>query len=84
MLQHYCIEPATIEARVPYDADRLDSLGASGIMRWAMTMKRGRWPEIRTYHPEDPIALWREPDRQRYQLDSFFAKLLKLEETMKT
>ena len=38
----------------------------------------------RTYHPEDPIALWREPDRQRYQLDSFFAKLLKLEETMKT
>ena len=73
-----------MEARVPYDADRLDSLGASGMMRWAITMKRGRGPEIRTYHPEDPIALWREPDRQRYQLDSFFAKLLKLEETMKT
>ena len=69
-----------MEARVPYDADRLDSLGASGIMHWAITMKRGRWPEIRTYHP----ALWREPDRQRYQLDRFFAKLLKLEETMKT
>jgi uncharacterized protein len=69
---------------VPYDADGLDSLGASGMMRRAMTMKRGRWPEIRTYHPEDPIALWREPDRQRYQLDRFFTKLLKLEETMKT
>jgi uncharacterized protein len=73
-----------MEERVPYDADRLDSLGASGIMHWAITMKRGRWPEMRTYHPEDPIALWQEPDRQRYQLDSFFAKLLKLEETMKT
>ena len=53
-------------------------------MRWAITMKRVRWPEMRTYHPEDPIALWREPDGQRYQLDSFFTKLLKLEETMKT
>src|SRR5690349_18958729 len=38
------IEPATLEARVLSDADRLDSLGASGVMRWAMTMKRGRWP----------------------------------------
>jgi uncharacterized protein len=84
VLQHFGSEPAILEARVPYDADRLDSLGASGIMHWAITMKRGRWPEMRTYHPEDPIALWQEPDRQRYQLDSFFAKLLKLEETMKT
>jgi uncharacterized protein len=76
--------PATLEACVLYDADRLDSLGASGVMRWAMTMKRGPWPEMRTYHPEDPFALWREPDGQCYQLDHFFTKLLKLEETMKT
>ncbi|HEY6410145.1 MAG TPA: hypothetical protein VIY29_22035 [Ktedonobacteraceae bacterium] len=57
-------------------------LGASGVMRWAMTMKRGRWPEIRTYHPDDPFALWRDPDGQHYQLDRFFTKLLKLQEGM--
>jgi uncharacterized protein len=76
--------PLTLEACVLYDADRLDSLGASGVMRWAMTMKHGHWPETRTYHPEDPFAMWREPDGQRYQLDRFFTKLLKMQETMKT
>lgn len=76
--------PLTLEACVLYDADRLDSLGASGVMRWAMTMKHGHWPETRTYHPEDPFAIWREPDGQHYQLDRFFTKLLKLHETMKT
>src|SRR5437667_1628689 len=80
----YGIEPATLEARVLYDADRLDSLGASGVMRWAMTMKHGRWPETRTYHPDDPFAIWRDPDGQRYQLDRFFTKLLKLQEVMMT
>jgi uncharacterized protein len=69
--------PATLETCVLYDADRLDSLGASGVMRWAMTMKRGPWPQTRTYHPEDPFAFWREPDGQCYQLDRFFTKLLK-------
>ena len=32
-----------------------------GVMRWAMTAKHGRWPQTRTYHPDDPFALWREP-----------------------
>ncbi len=78
------VEPATLEARVLYDADRLDSLGASGVMRWAMTTKQERWPETRTYHPDDPFALWRVPDGQRYLLDRFFTKLLKLQEAMTT
>jgi uncharacterized protein len=78
------IEPATLEARVLYDADRLDSLGACGVMRWAMTTKRGRWPEIRTYHPDDPFALWRDFDGQHYLLDRFFTKLLQLNEVMMT
>src|SRR6266571_9351291 len=78
------VEPATLEASVLYDADRLDSLGASGVIRWAMTMKHGRWPETRTYHPDDPFAIWRDPDGQRYQLDCFFTKLLKLQEVMMT
>jgi uncharacterized protein len=78
------VEPATLEARVLYDADQLDSLGASGVIRWAMTAKHGRWPQTRTYHPDDPFALWRDPDGQRYLLDHFFTKLLKLNEAMKT
>ena len=53
-------------------------------MRWAMTAKHGRWPEIKTYHPDDPFALWRVPDGQRYLLDRFFTKLLKLQEAMTT
>ena len=78
------IEPAMLEACVLYDADRLDSLGASGVMRWAMTTRHAHWPEIRTYHPDDPFALWREPDGQRYLLDRFFTKLFKLQEAMRT
>ena len=76
--------PATLEARVLYDADRLDSLGACGVMRWAMNTKYGRWPQTRTYHPDDPFALWRVPDGQHYLLDRFFTKLLQLQEAMTT
>ena len=76
--------PETLEARVLYDADRLDSLGASGVMRWAMTTRHGRWPQTATYHPDDPFALWRVPDGQRYLLDRFFTKLLQLPESMTT
>ena len=50
----------------------------------AMTMKRGRWPETRTYHPDDPFSLWRDLDAHRSMLDRFFTKLLKLQEAMKT
>ena len=54
------------------------------MMRWAMTMKRGRWPETRTYHPDDPFPLWRDLDVHRSMLDRFFTKLLKLQDAMKT
>jgi uncharacterized protein len=77
-------EPETLEARVLYDADRLDSLGATGVMRWAMALQHGRRKEISIYHPDDPFALWRDPDGQRYLLDRFFTKLLTLGDTMMT
>ncbi len=54
------------------------------MMRWAMAMKRGCWPETRTYHPDDPFSLWRDLDAHRSMLDRFFTKLLKLQEAMKT
>jgi uncharacterized protein len=78
------IEPHTLEARVVRDADRLDSLGAIGILRWAITGVVRRTGETQTYHPDDPFAEWHTLDDRRYMLDHFFTKLLKLDGTMAT
>lgn len=78
------VAPATLEARVLYDADRLDSLGASGILRWAMSKGRQHGPQTKTYHPDDPFATRRIPDEKHYVLDGFFSKLLTLDEAMTT
>jgi uncharacterized protein len=78
------IEPRTLEAKVVRDADRLDSLGAIGILRWAITGTVRRTGETQTYHPDDPFAEWHTLDDRRYMLDHFFTKLLKLDGTMAT
>ena len=78
------IEPRTLEAKVVRDADRLDSLGAIGILRWAITGTVRRTGETQTYHPEDPFAEWHTLDDRLYMLDHFFTKLLKLDGTMAT
>lgn len=78
------IEPRTLEAKVLRDADRLDSLGAIGILRWAITGAIQRTPQTQSYHPDDPFAAWHTPDDRRYMLDHFFTKLLKLSNTMST
>ena len=78
------IEARTLEAKVVRDADRLDSLGAIGILRWAITGAVRRTGETQTYHPDDPFAEWHTLDDRRYMLDHFFTKLLKLDSTMAT
>lgn len=78
------IKPRTLEAKVVRDADRLDSLGAIGILRWAFTGALRRTSETQTYHPDDPFAEWHTLDDRRYMLDHFFIKLLKLDSTMST
>lgn len=78
------VEPQTLEARVVRDADRLDALGAIGILRWAMTGTLRRTPQTRSYHPDDPFAEQHQPDDRLFLLDHFFTKLLKLEHTMST
>lgn len=78
------IEPRTLEAQVVRDADRLDSLGAIGILRWAITGTVRRTPQTRSYHLDDPFAEWHTLDDHRYLLDHFFTKLLKLSSTMST
>ena len=78
------IEPRTLEAKVVRDADRLDSLGAIGILRWAITGAVRRTGETQTYHPGDPFAEWHALDDRRYMLDHFYTKLLKLDDTIAT
>jgi uncharacterized protein len=78
------VEPRTLEACVVRDADRLDGLGATGIIRWAVTGTVRRTPQTLTYHPDDPFAQYHELDEKRYMLDHFYTKLLKLADTMAT
>lgn len=78
------IEPRTLEACVVRDADRLDGLGATGIIRWAVTGTVRRTPQTLTYHPDDPFAEYHELDEKHYMLDHFYTKLLKLGDTMAT
>ncbi len=78
------VEPRTLEARVMRDADRLDGMGAIGILRWAITGTLKRQPQTRSYHPADPFAEHHQPDDKHYMLDHFYTKLLILEENMGT
>ncbi len=76
------VEPQTLEARIVRDADRLDGLGAIGILRWAITATVRHTPYA--YHPQDPFGEGHALDDRQYMLDHFSSKLLKLEETMLT
>lgn len=73
--------PATPEASVVQDADRLEALGAVGVARVFATgasFGAGLW------HPMDPWAEDRELDDKAWSLDHFEKKLLKLAGGMKT
>jgi len=73
--------PASLEAEVVQDADRLEALGAVGVARVFATgasFGAGLW------HPEDPWAEDRSLDDKAWSLDHFERKLLKLAEGMKT
>lgn len=78
------IDPHTREACVVRDADRLDALGAIGIMRWAMVSAQRSTTATKTYHPDDPFAQRHQPDDYAYALDHFYKKLLHIGDTMTT
>lgn len=76
------VSPATLEAKILQDADRLDALGAIGIAR---TFSVGGSEMRRFYNPDDPFCkTGRKPEDSKWTLDHFKAKLLKLEGTMHT
>lgn len=75
------IEPRTIEACVVQDADRLDALGAIGVVRCFAVGSQLQRP---FYNLNDPFCDRREPDDQQYTLDHFYKKLFTIANTMKT
>lgn len=74
-------QPSSLESAVLQDADRLDAMGAIGIMR---TVSCGTHFQSQYYNPEDPFADHRELDDSKFLIDHFFEKLLKLEPMMNT
>lgn len=75
------IEPETLEAKIIQDADRMESLGALGVMRTFYVSGRiGREP----FDSNDLHAKNRPLDDKRFGLDHFYAKLLKLPELLQT
>jgi len=73
--------PATALGDALQDADRLEALGAIGLLR---TISTGVRMGADWFHPRDPFARARPLEDTRYSVDHFFAKLLGLPATMRT
>lgn len=73
--------PATIEAKIVQDADRLDALGAVGLARMFYTA--GRMGSALA-HGTDPAGRDRALDDKAYSLDHIAVKLATLPATMQT
>lgn len=74
-------EASSIESAIVQDADRLDALGAIGILRCAAVNTK---MESAFYEPQDPFAEDRPLDDKRFMVDHYFVKLFKLPELMNT
>lgn len=75
------LKPSSIESAVLQDADRLDALGAIGVMR---TVTTGSRLGCTYYNPIDAIPSGRPLDDKAFTVDHFFAKLFQLPELMNT
>ena len=76
------ILPETKEARILQDADKLDALGAIGIMRcFSFGGAAGRLE----YDPEDPLCRRKcVLEDNKYSVDHFYKKLFRLKESIST
>ena len=73
--------PETLLGKALQDADRLEAIGAIGLMRVFSTgVKMG----ARYFDAVDPWAKRRELDDRAYSVDHFFVKLLKLGDGFQT
>lgn len=73
--------PETALGRALQDADRLEAIGAIGLMRCVSTGVR---MGARYLDGSDPFAADRPLDDRRFSIDHFYVKLLALESTMCT
>jgi len=73
--------PETIEAKIIQDADRMEALGALGIMR---TFYVSGLLQREPYDKEDPLAENRQLDDKVFALDHFYCKLFKLPQQLQT
>lgn len=75
------IEPTTLEAKIIQDADRIEALGAIGILRtFYVSGRLNRAP----YDPEDLYAERRPLNDKLFALDHFYVKLFRLPDLMNT
>ncbi len=75
------VTPATLEACILQDADRLDAIGAIGVARCFYTAGR---MQSKLYDPGDPLARARDLNDAKLALDHFKAKLFTLGSNMNT
>lgn len=75
------LKPTSLEAAIVQDADRLDALGAIGILRCAAVNTQMK---SSFYDPFDPLAEMRELNDKSFMLDHYYVKLFKLPEMMNT
>lgn len=75
------LKPSCLEAAIVQDADRLDALGAIGILRCAAVNTQMK---STFYDPFDPLAEMRDLNDKTFMLDHYFVKLFKLPELMNT
>jgi len=73
--------PSTLESSIVQDCDRLDALGAIGILRCASVNTK---MESIFYDPDDPFAENRNLDDKKFMIDHYYMKLFKLPELMTT
>lgn len=75
------LKPSSIEAAIVQDSDRLDALGAIGILRCAAVNTQMK---STFYDPFDPLAENRPLDDKNFMIDHYFEKLFKLPDLMNT
>ena len=75
------LKPSTLEAAILQDADRLDAIGAVGILRCASVATQ---MGANFYRVEDIMGEYRELDDRSFMLDHYQTKLYKLPELMNT
>lgn len=75
------ISPETLEAKIIQDADRMDALGALGILRtFYVSGIMGSLP----FHLSDPLAKNRDLNDKAFALDHFYCKLFKIPDLLQT